>query len=86
MKEEKYQILISKYEKLEAVLKKTSSESEKISEDFHSSNGKLLTLSMNESINYIDKILKNHRTEYLSEFENKEEFFSFLSNGEIKND
>ncbi len=81
MTDNKYQLLVSKYEKLENILNRLCEENERLSDDFFSSNGKMLTGSIDESIHFMRKILNDHKNHYLSEYENDDEdFLSFLKN------
>ena len=60
-----------------------SAENEKITDSFSTSNGKLLTASVEESIHFMKKILEDHRIHFLTELNNdNEELFNFLCNEE----
>ena len=81
MTEEKYQLLISEYEKLENILYRMSVENEKIADSFSTPNGKVFTDSVEESVHFMKKMLEDHKNHYLTELKNDDEdLFSFLSN------
>lgn len=81
MKDRNDQLLFSKYEKLENILTQLSLESEKISDDLQTANGKLLTGSLDEAVNFMKKILDDHKALNLPDDDN-EELFSFLNSEE----
>ncbi len=85
MTEERYQLLSSEYEKLENILNKLLAENDKIADSFSTSNGKILTDSVEESIHFIKKLVEDHKNHYLTGYDNTDDdLFSFLSNEDGK--